>query len=54
MDQLSLNTYQLGYNGGETSSASTSGEATTETIEQETGFSFEISATTAPTSACSP
>ncbi len=46
MDQLSLNTYQLGYNGGETSSASTSGEATTETIEQETGFSFEISATT--------
>ncbi|HJA29820.1 MAG TPA: fibronectin type III domain-containing protein [Candidatus Olsenella pullicola] len=46
LDQVSNNTYQLGYNGGETSSASSTGQATTETIEQETGFSFEISATT--------
>ena len=45
LDQVSNNTYQLGYNGGETTSASANGTAYTETIEQETGFSFEVSAT---------
>lgn len=42
-NQLSLNQYSLGYNGGETSSVSTTGEATSTSIEQSNGFSFEIS-----------
>ena len=43
LQQVSENSYQLGYNGGETSSASASGSSTSHEITQENGFSFEMS-----------
>lgn len=43
LDQISSSQYQLGYNGGETQSTKTDGSATTESIESQSGFSFEMS-----------
>ena len=43
LDQISSSNYQLGYNGGETQSTKSDGSATTESIESQHGFSFELS-----------
>ncbi|OUN13486.1 InlB B-repeat-containing protein [Flavonifractor sp. An9] len=43
LDQISSSNYQLGYNGGETQSTKSDGSATTESIESQSGFSFEMS-----------
>lgn len=43
LDQISSSHYQLGYNGGETQSTKSDGSATTESVESQNGFSFEMS-----------
>lgn len=42
LDQISSSNFALGYNGGETQSTKSDGSATTETIENANGFSFEL------------
>ena len=41
-ENLSLSTYQLGYNGGSNSSSYSSGSGSTEGFEQSNGFSFSL------------
>lgn len=48
LDQISSSNYQLGYNGGETQSTKSDGSATTEGIEEQNGFSFELAVMTGP------